>query len=124
MFSDVERQIYRYVSDEKTIAYDPTVIWRRIQAELDGENWDRYLDAINRKPNEQIQAAPYLEAVARLAEIGRVAFSLSPLDEDGNGVTEIAAVRRLLDFLGWEGDLKKNGETPPSGSLPMDIPPT
>lgn len=144
----ISTDIFKYKLGDKTIHVDPLVIerrWRRASASvghdnvsallkiMEGPDWldkvvftngQSSVDGITLKDWEGANAARD-DAQAQLMPLIYETLGLSPLDVNGNGVTEVAALRIFTRWNEYRFDVKKNTEsTSNNASAPDSSSPT
>jgi hypothetical protein len=104
------RRIFRYFDGRSWRWADPIVLQRELD-KAGGDGWTHHLDILRlaAKPpldtlsptlaDEQNKAAE--EAIEALAAIVRKAFSVQPVNHDGDGLAEAECISLLAQFLGW-----------------------
>ena len=136
MYSLKERNIYEYQDHEGKRKFgDPIAISIRFMDAIAdmGTTADALLSKImDEKPGQDAPAPmpgspevddldEYQRAVFKIAEASGKAFKIPVLDEDtGIGLPRLDLVLMYIDFLGYQGNVKKNTEDGLNGSLATD----
>ena len=113
MFSDKDRQIFRFNDGVSDVFGDPLVLHRHISQLLD---W-RAAEVIE---NSHSDVPPVRDAaIAKLAAVSREAFGLAPVVRGtGTGCTDRMALAVLNKFIDEIAEQKKSGVTSPSSPPP------
>lgn len=135
----MKREIFSYTINDKLVYADPMMIERKWQAESakvdiksimtnfygpefirrfndDGIPIDENDQVIPGITEEAIEFALKLrsEATAELVPLLYVVFDEKPLAKDGSGATEAEIIDAFTEFMIYQYNIKKNGESSPS----------
>lgn len=117
------RNVFTYRDGVRTRRADPLVLIRRIEA--DEPNWESLLgtvahvvpanaDHILRAAGEEKRKA----ATAKLVAVGRSAFGLPPLADDGSGTTEAEVIGVVVAFVAFLNRVAEDSR--PFGRRPVE----
>lgn len=125
------RDIFAVEVDGRSRRYDPMVVFNKLMRQLTYDDLLGKYGEVRRLVSAQLAAAgagdtaaanaafrEYLPILEELAEVSREAFGLSPLDDEGAGVTVMEATDLLFEFLAWSEEKKGDTANSPSGSAP------
>ncbi len=109
--------IFRYHNGQREVCADPVVLYRRLLRAVGQQDINRLLDTIApADPNIKQPRQLVDDAWETLATAACTAFGLTPLDANGNGLTENRQMEVLFEYLSWMDGVKKNGRSPPNSS--------
>jgi hypothetical protein len=130
MYSDEERQIFRYKNGTtdaegrlRLICGDPLELDRKFLAACIEEELQTYIDRLARvlgdsetvahvaeteeigNPHSEVKLVA--DTIGQIVPIVRRVFNISPLSESGDGLTEAETLVVLTDFINSKSDVKK-----------------
>lgn len=110
-FKKQDRQsIYRYWNGKKWTFADPIAVLRAINSDPIFSFDKHWIAAVQGDVND----------VGIVAGAVYNAFNATPLDDNGNGLTEAECVNLLADFLYYCEEVKKNTSSPQTTPQSMD----
>lgn len=113
--TEQERGIFKYHNGTRDVCADPLAIQRKLIKALNGQDLDVLFNNVDKGEGSLVE-----DSIDTVLAVTRQAFNVSPLDEDGNGLTEKETWALLLSWLDFMAQVKKNGESTPN--LPPSSP--
>lgn len=124
--NDITTTIYEYNRGDKTVKVDPAIVWRKLNIACRnmGVTFDQLMTKWNDsviRPDDTIEEVDrkislFSDLEPKIEEMTREAFSIAPLDEDGNGGTVALVLMTLNDFMTEREKKSENTPTSPSSS--------